>query len=127
MERMKVRIDTFIQHRGNPRGAGHAEAMLIYIDHNGVEHTRETAADVENDTKNALALMVITSALRMLNKPCYVEMWLDNDYIKNVIKNGWLEQWQQHEWKRATGKPPANVELWKNLYICLQLHKVKFL
>ena len=123
---MKVTIRTFIEHKGNPRGPGHAKAKLIYIDHKGTRHEREVTAAVENDTKNALSLMVVTAALKMLTKPCEVDLFLDNGYIIYCIKNGWLEDWKNRGWKRVTGKDPANVILWKNLYIALGLHKIRF-
>lgn len=124
---MKVTIETDIKHRGNPRGSGEAKATIIFIDKNGSRHEREAAAAVENDTKNALTLQIVTAALRILNKPCDVELQLDNEYIKSVVNNGWLENWRQQDWKKANGKEPANVELWKNLYICLNLHKINFI
>jgi ribonuclease HI len=124
--RVKVRIDTIIEHRGNPRGAGHAEAMVIYIDRQGKKHVREVEADVENDTKNALALKIATTALRILNKPCDVDLYLENEYVKSTIKNGWLEEWQQRGWKKATGKEPANADLWKEFYLSMKLHNIRF-
>lgn len=123
---MKVTIETDIKHQGNPRGSGEARATVIFIDKGGSRHEREATAAVENDTKNALTLQVVTAALRILNKPCDVELQLENEYIKSVVNNDWLENWRQQDWKKANGKEPANVELWKNLYICLSLHKVNF-
>ena len=122
---MKVAIETTIRHKGNPRGAGHAEATVIYIDHHGERHERKVTADTKNDTKNALALTIATLALKLLIKPCEVELQLGNGYIKSCVENGWLEEWKQRNWKKSTGEPPANVELWKALYISLQLHRVK--
>lgn len=98
---MKVAIETTIQHKGNPRGSGHAEATVIYIDQKGERHERQVAADTENDTKNALALKIATAALKILIKPCDVELQLDNEYIKSCVNNGWLEEWQQRGWKKG--------------------------
>lgn len=123
---MKVTIDIMLDHRGNPRGSGNAEATVIFIDRQGKRYERKTTAAVEDDTKNALALKITSAALKILIKPCDVEIHLDNEYIKSCIKNGWLEEWRQREWKKATGKPPANVELWKLLYLSLAIHNVRF-
>ena len=124
---MKVTINVTLDHKGNPRGSGKAEATIIFIDRQGKRYERKAAAAVENDTKNALALKITTAALKILIKPCDVEIHLDNEYIKNCIKNGWLEEWRQREWKKATGKEPANVDLWKAFYISLKIHNVKFI
>lgn len=89
---MKVTIDVTLDHKGNPRGSGKAAATIIFIDRKGKRYERKAAAAVENDTKNALALKITTAALKILIKPCDVEIHLDNEYIKNCIKNGWLDQ-----------------------------------
>ncbi|MBS5652009.1 MAG: hypothetical protein KHW49_00360 [Eubacterium sp.] len=101
---MKVTIDIALDHKGNPRGSGKAEAVIIFIDRQGKRYERKATATVENDTKNALALKITTAALKILIKPCDVEIHLDNDYIKNCIKNGWLEEWQQHNATDAAGR-----------------------
>lgn len=123
---MKVTIDIALSHKGNPRGQGNAVATVVFIDRQGKRYERKATAAVESDTKNALALKITTAALKVLIKPCDAEIHLDNGYIKNCIKNGWLEEWKQRKWKRATGKPPANVELWKMLYLSLKMHNVTF-
>lgn len=124
---MRVRIDTIIEHKGNPRGRGHAEATVIYIDPQGKRYEREVSADCENDTKNALGLEIATSALKILTKPCEVDLYIDNAYIASCVKNGWLEEWRQRDWKKANSKEPANLALWKMLYVSLQIHKVRFM
>ena len=50
---MKVTIDVTLDHKGNPRGSGKAEAILIFIDRQGKRYERKVTAAVENDTKNA--------------------------------------------------------------------------
>lgn len=125
-ERLKVEIKTEIQHKGNPRGKGHAEATIIFMDQKGGRHERKVEVNTENDTKNALTLAVINDALKILIKPCSVILQTDNEYIKSCINNGWLDEWQQRKWKKANGKNPANLKLWKTLYISLKIHKIKF-
>ena len=38
---------------------------------------------------------------------------------------GW-KKWQQDGWKKANGKPPANVEDWKQFFMLTQIHTVTF-
>lgn len=123
---MKVDIYIHITHKGNPRGEGTAAGVIEFIAASGTKHTREVAAESTNDTKNALTLSIIVLALKVLIKPCEVALHFDNDYIKSCIVQGWLQNWQQAGWLKANKKPPANVELWKMLYISLKLHKVQF-
>lgn len=124
---MKVEIKTEIKHNGNPRGPGRASAKIVYIDSKGQKHERDVEAEVKDDTKNALALRVVTAALRILTKPCEVDLELDNGYIKGIVQNGWLENWKKRGWIKANGQTPANLDLWKGLYLSINLHKINFI
>ena len=125
MEYLKVDIYIHAKHKGNPRGAG--EAVLEFISQNNKAHIRKATAAVKNDTKNALTLKVIVTALKMLIKPCEVVLHTDNEYIKSCVALGWLETWRQQGWRKANGKQPANMELWKGFYISMQIHKITFM
>ncbi len=127
MEYLKVDIYIHAKHKGNPRGAGEATAILEFISRKNEAHIRKATAAVENDTKNALTLKVIVTALKMLIKPCEVVLHTDNEYIKSCVALGWLETWRQQDWRKANGKQPANMELWKGFYISMQIHKITFM
>ena len=122
---MRVTINVTMDHRGNPRGAGEATATIVFIDRKGSRHEKQETAAVENDTKNALALRITVAALKDLIKPCEVDLNLHNPYVKSCIENGWLEGWKKRGWKKAARVPPANEDLWKGLYVLLQIHKVR--
>lgn len=122
---MKVDIYILYQSKGNPRGRGEAAAIIEYIDKHGEAHTRQQTATVEHETKNALALKICISALRTLLKPCEATIYIDCEYLSNVHRQRWPEQWQRAGWKRATGKPPANIEDWKQFYMLEEIHEVR--
>lgn len=126
VDKLKVSIYIKSQFRGNPKGAGEAAAIIEFIDGSGNTHNRQHRIKADNDTKNALLLKICIHALRSLLKPCEAVVYTDCDYIKNAFKEGWLEKWQQDGWKRATGKPPANIEEWKQIYMLTQIHNVQF-
>ena len=37
-----------------------------------------------------------------------------------------LEKWQKDGWKKANGKPPANVDDWKQFFMLTKIHTVTF-
>lgn len=123
---LKVSIYIHISHKGNPKGAGDAIALLEFIDSKGTAHTRITRATGNDCTKNSLTLQVTIMALKMLAKPCEITIHTDNRYIESCISLGWLKRWQQDGWKKAGGKPLANLELWKDFYISVQTHEIRF-
>lgn len=126
VKRLKVSIYIKSNFRGNPKGAGEAAAIIEFISGSGNTHCRQHRIKIENNTKNALILKICIHTLRSLLKPCEVVIFTDCDYIKNITCKNWLEKWKQDGWKRATGKPPANSEEWKQLYMLMQIHKVQF-
>lgn len=122
---MKVDIYILYRSKGNPRGTGEAAAIIEYIDKHGETHTRQQVITVEQETKNALALKICISALRTLLKPCEATIYIDCEYLNNAHRQRWPEQWRQAGWKRATGKPPANIEDWKQFYMLEEIHTIQ--
>lgn len=123
---MKVSIYIKSHFRGNPRGAGEAAAVIEFIDKQEKKHTRQQYTQIKAETKNALHLKISIAAMRVLLKPCDIKIFIDCDYMANACRLGWLEKWQQDGWKKANGKPPANVEDWKQFYMLTQIHTVTF-
>lgn len=123
---MEVGIYVKSRFRGNPRGAGEAAAVIEYIDGAGKSHIRKQRIQIEHDTKNALNLKVCIAAMRILLKPCHITIFIDCDYMGNACRLGWVGKWQQDGWKKANGKPPANVEDWKQFFMLTRIHTVAF-
>lgn len=123
---MKTAIYIKTRFRGNPRGEGEGAAVVEYIDRKGTKHIRRQYALIKDDTKNALHLKISIAAIRMLIKPCDITLHTDCEYIKNICRLGWLKSWQQGGWKKANGKPPANAEEWKQIYMLSQIHTIEF-
>lgn len=123
---MEVGIYVKCRFRGNPRGEGEAAAAIEYIDGAGKSHIRTQRIRIEHETKNALYLKISIAAMRILLKPCHITIYTDCDYMGNACRFGWLGKWHQDGWKKANGKPPANVEDWKQFFMLTQIHAVTF-
>lgn len=123
---MDVSIYIKSNFRGNPRGSGEAAAVIEYIDGAGKIHIRKQQVQIDYNTKNALLLKISITAMRMLLKPCKVTIYADCDYIANVYKLGWIQEWWKNGWKKADGKPPANVEEWRQFRMLAQIHTIEF-
>lgn len=123
---MEISIFIKSRFRGNPRGAGEAAAIVEFIDRNGKSHIRQQRIRIDHDTKNALALKICNAAMRLLLKPCEITLFIDCEYLTNAHRQGWVKKWQQDGWKRANGKPPANIEDWKQFLMLTEIHKIEF-
>lgn len=119
-----MNVNIYIKYRlhGNFSGKGKAVALLEYIDSQNKPHTRIAVAE-QTGTKNELLLTILIKSLSLL-KPCRATCYIGDVYIKGVLTRNLLEKWEQNEWRKATGKKPSNLSLWKQLYQLLGSHEV---
>ena len=126
VDKLEVGIYIKSRFRGNPRGEGEAAAAIEYIDRAGKSHIRIRKEQVGLGTRNALILKACIDALRILVRPCHATVYTDCGYIRDACRQGWPGKWQQDGWRKADGKPPANLEEWKQLCMLMRIHTVAF-
>lgn len=105
---------------GNP-GAGGWGAILMHGN-----HAKEISGFEKETTNNRMELTAVIVALSTLKQPCTVELYSDSAYVVNAIKQGWLENWKKNGWLGSDKKQVKNIELWQNLDVLMQKHKVNF-
>lgn len=105
---------------GNP-GPGGWAAMLTWN-----KKTKEISGGERKTTNNRMEMRAIIEALKTLNKPCKVEIRSDSALIINAFKQGWIDNWQQRNWKKANKKPVENQDLWKEMLNAMEPHEVKW-
>jgi len=103
--------------KGNP-GPGGWGALL----RRGANE-RELYGGAANTTNNRMELIAVIEALAALKRPCNVVIHTDSQYVKLGITE-WLPQWKRRGWKTADRKPVKNVELWQQLELQVQRHRV---
>lgn len=108
--------------KGNP-GVGGWGAILVW---NGVKKvTKEIFGGDKNTTNNRMELMAVIESLKLLNRPCKIEMRLDSSYVLNGIEK-WLPAWKNRGWITASKQPVKNDDLWKTLDNLCQPHDIKW-
>ena len=105
---------------GNP-GKGGWAAILIY---NG--HEKEVAGNYPETTNNRMELFAIINGLMQLKEPCEVTVYSDSAYSLNPFLEGWIDDWQAHNWKEGAKNPIKNVDLWKVLLTLMKKHVVNY-
>lgn len=116
----KVNIYTDGACRGNP-GHGGWGAVLVY---GSIE--KELSGGDPNTTNNRMELSAVIAALSALKEPCEVTLTTDSQYVVNAIEKGWLAGWQKNNWRKSDKKEVLNVDLWRELLVLLDRHKVSF-
>ncbi|MCQ2424432.1 MAG: ribonuclease HI [Clostridia bacterium] len=114
----KVDIYTDGSCRQNP-GPGGWGAILVY---RGVE--RELSGGEPETTNNRMELTGVIRALSALREPCEVTLTTDSRYVSEGISEGWAKSWRAKGWKKADGKPALNPDLWEELLVLCEKHRV---
>ncbi|NMA83341.1 MAG: ribonuclease HI [Epulopiscium sp.] len=106
---------------GNP-GPGGYGIVLLYND-----YRREMAGGEENTTNNRMELLGVIKGLEALREPCQVTLYSDSKYVVDAIEKGWVFKWKKNNWMRNKKDKALNVDLWEQLLILLNKHKVRFI
>ena len=105
---------------GNP-GPGGWGAILMY---QGIQ--KEISGGKKDTTNNVMELTAVIEALKLLNRPCKVDLYSDSAYVVNAFIQKWTINWQKNNWKTSDKKDVKNKELWQELYSLTKTHDVTF-
>ena len=119
MAQQSVHIYTDGSCLGNP-GPGGYGAILIYG-----KHRKEISEGFTLTTNNRMELLATIEALKLLTKPCQVELTTDSQYVKNGI-NQWIHNWRRNGWRTKDKKPVKNADLWQALDEGIKQHEVNW-
>ncbi len=106
---------------GNP-GPGGYGAILMYK-----ENKKEISGGKRDTTNNIMEMTAVIEALKLLKFECYVRLYSDSAYVVNAFNNGWIYNWRKNGWKTSNKEPVKNKELWEELYLLSQKHKIDFI
>lgn len=105
---------------GNP-GPGGWGCVLLYG-----KYRREASGAEKMTTNNRMEVTAAIEALRLLKRPCTVELYTDSAYLYNAFEKNWLKSWQKNNWKTAAKKDVENRDLWESLLELYYIHQVRF-
>ena len=105
---------------GNP-GPGGWAAILMYKD-----KQKEISGGMKNTTNNVMELTAVIEALKILKRPCKVNIYSDSAYVVNAFLQHWIDGWQRNNWKTSDKKDVKNKELWLELINLTKIHNITF-
>lgn len=109
---------------GNPGPGGWA----FILRHLATGKVMEAAGGEVESTNNRMELTAVVRGLEALRRPCRVELFTDSVYVGKGISE-WMPKWKANGWKRRENgslKPVKNEDLWRQLDLLLQRHRVKY-
>lgn len=84
-------------------------------------HRREIAGE-RDGSKQSNILQGLIVALKVLQAPCMLTIYSDEDYLVAAFQNGWVNDWQKHNWTSKKGKTVRNAEQWQQVWELLIPH-----
>jgi ribonuclease HI len=106
---------------GNP-GVGGFGAILRY---NSKE--KELSGGEVSTTNNRMELMAVIIGLSDLKEKCSVTIYSDSKYIIDAVNLNWAKKWKKNGWKRSSGEPALNHDLWEKLLALIERHETSFI
>ena len=116
----KVTIYTDGACSGNP-GPGGWGAILM-----SGENLKEISGGKKDTTNNIMELTAVIEALKLLKRPCEVDLYSDSAYVVNAFLKDWISSWVKNNWVNSSKEEVKNKELWQELIELTKTHKVTF-
>jgi ribonuclease HI len=106
---------------GNPGPGGWGFLLRVASPTGPLE--KEQAGAVADTTNNRMELSAAIEGLKLLKRPCDVDLYSDSQYVVKGIES-WLAGWKKANWVKRDKQPVLNADLWKVLDAELARHRV---
>lgn len=106
---------------GNPGPGGWAAVLMLG------DNKKEISGGSKDTTNNIMELTAVVEALKLLKRPCKINLHSDSAYVVNAFNQKWIYGWIKKNWKTADGSPVKNKEIWQELYSLTKIHDVTFI
>ena len=98
---------------GNP-GPGGWGAYLEYKGTGLKSVKKEIFGCSHETTNNQMEVLAAIEALKILKKPCSINLYTDSKYLQLGITK-WIHNWCKNNWRKSDNKPVKNSFLWQSL------------
>jgi len=105
----------------NP-GPGGWGAVLLYGE-GKKKRKKELKGAEEEATNNRMELRAAIEALKYLDEGHEVSLTTDSQYLRKGVTE-WMAGWQRKGWMTASGSAVKNRDLWQELQIEIERHKI---
>lgn len=116
----KVTIYTDGACSGNPGPGGWGSILMAGT------NQKEISGGKKDTTNNVMELTAVIEALKLLKRPCEVDLYSDSAYVVNAFLQNWISGWMKNNWKNSSKEEVKNKELWQELVSLTKTHKVTF-
>lgn len=86
---------------------------------------KEISGSAAQTTNNRMELQAAIEALRILKRPCEIELFTDSTYVRQGITE-WVAKWKKRGWKTIHAQPVKNEDLWRALDEAAGPHRLQW-
>lgn len=105
---------------GNPGPGGWGAILMMG------PNKKEISGSQKSTTNNIMELTAVIEALKLLKRPCKVDLYSDSAYVVNAFLQSWINGWIKNGWKNSSKEEVKNKELWQELLSLTKIHNVTF-
>ena len=105
---------------GNPGPGGWGAILMMG------KNRKEIYGGKKNTTNNVMELTAVIEALKLLKRPCKVDLYSDSAYVVNAFLQNWIWSWIKNGWQNSNKEEVKNKELWQELLSLTKVHNVTF-
>ena len=105
---------------GNPGPGGWGSILMMG------ENRKEISGGKKDTTNNVMELTAVIEALKLLKRPCKVDLYSDSAYVVNAFLQNWIWGWIKNGWQNSNKEEVKNKELWQELLSLTKIHDVTF-
>ena len=71
-------------------------------------------------TNNRMELMAVIEAIKVIKRPCPIEIYTDSQYVQKGISD-WIHGWIKKNWKNV-----KNIDLWQELLLVQKGYEISW-
>ena len=105
---------------GNPGPGGWGSILMMG------DNKKEISGGKKDTTNNVMELTAVIEALKLLKRPCKVDLYSDSAYVVNAFLQNWIWGWIKNGWQNSNKEEVKNKELWQELLSLTKIHVVTF-
>lgn len=80
----------------------------------------------DDGTNNRAELMALLDGLRALHQSSHVVVFTDSEYVMKPWTEGYLARWIERGWRKTTGGPVLNADLWRAIVEAASPHRIEW-
>lgn len=125
-----MKIDLYVQASRNPAIQKNAVArwrICAFAENGTMQEKKDGLVLIPHATSKRVVLMALRDALRRFTKAAVINIYIQDDFVRNMLISNMPNRWSHNEWKKFRyNRDIQHLDLWKEVYELLGCHAVRY-